>query len=101
MRENLDRTGGLLLSESVAARLSPTLGRDAAHDLVSACARRATESAIPFGDVLRSDERVREVLSEDDLTAALDPEAWLGEADELVTRALASHAQRVRGGRVS
>lgn len=43
MRENLDRLGGLLLSEAVMLRLGEGLGRNAAHDVVYEAAMTAFE----------------------------------------------------------
>jgi 3-carboxy-cis,cis-muconate cycloisomerase len=94
MSSNLEMTGGLLLSESVAARLIPRLGRDRAHDVVAACARRAADSGVAFVDVVRADDAVLDVLDEAELAAALDPKAWLGAADALVDRALLAHQRR-------
>jgi 3-carboxy-cis,cis-muconate cycloisomerase len=93
MRADLGLTGGLLLSESVAARLAPRLGREAAHELVQDCSRRAT-AGHSFADVLRAEPRVREVLDDEELTAALDPAGWTGSTDALIDRALAAHATR-------
>jgi 3-carboxy-cis,cis-muconate cycloisomerase len=89
MRADLDLTGGLLLSESVAARLAPRLGRAAAHDLVGECVQRVGRTGATFLDVLREDPSVREVLDEDDIAAALDPQRWLGAGNTLIDRALA------------
>lgn len=94
MRADLDLSGGLLLSESVAARLAPELGRDVAHELVRECAMRAAAEGDPFASVLRDEPRVREVLDEDALSEALDPASWTGSTDALIDRALAAHRCR-------
>ncbi|MGH3098443.1 MAG: 3-carboxy-cis,cis-muconate cycloisomerase [Streptosporangiales bacterium] len=94
MRANLDRTGGLLLAEAVTARLGPSLGRQAAHDLVQHLSRDAAARGVPFRDVLLDDERVREHLGEAGVDAALDPAAYLGSADAFVDRALAAYRER-------
>ena len=52
MRVNLDATGGLVLSERVAAALAERLGRGAAHELVAAAA-----GAPSFRDALLADPR--------------------------------------------
>ena len=44
MRQNLGLTGGAVMAESVAARLSAGLGRAAAHDAVAAVARRTART---------------------------------------------------------
>lgn len=91
MRANLDRTGGLLLAETITARLAPSLGRQAAHDLVQRLGRDATARGLPFRDVLLGDDRVREQLGESGVDAALDPLAYLGSAGAFVARALAAY----------
>ena len=88
MRANLDLTGGLVMSESVAARLAPSLGRAAAHELVSRLGRAATDSGTTLREQLVSDPDVKRLLTEDDLDAALDPAGWLGSADTLIDSAL-------------
>ncbi|HEX4221847.1 MAG TPA: hypothetical protein VHZ97_05770 [Pseudonocardiaceae bacterium] len=97
MRDNLELTGGLLLAENVTNRLTPTLGRLAAHELVSELVRQAVDEHRSFHQVLTSDERVYQVLSASDVDDALDPNNYLGVAPELVDRALAAY----RNGRTA
>ena len=89
MRANLDLTGGLVMSESVAGRLAPSLGRTAAHELVARLGRAATDSGTTLREQLVADPEVKRLLTEDDLDAALDPAGWLGSADTLIDSALA------------
>ncbi|MEU8018870.1 3-carboxy-cis,cis-muconate cycloisomerase [Micromonospora parva] len=83
MRANLDATGGVLLAEAVAARLTPALGRRAAHDLVTRAA-----AAPSFRAALLADPEVRAHLSDTEIAEALDPHRWLGSAGRFVDRAL-------------
>jgi 3-carboxy-cis,cis-muconate cycloisomerase len=92
MRANLDLTGGLVMSESVAARLAPSLGRTAAHDLVARLGRAALETGTPLREQLLAEG----LLTEDEIAAALDPANWLGATDVLIDRALAAY-ERSRG----
>ncbi len=94
MRADLDLSGGLLLSESLAARLAPALGRDQAHDLVRECAQQAAAGEKTFDQIVRREPRVRAELDDEAITATLAPESWLGSADALVDRALRAHAER-------
>src|SRR5215208_7378842 len=89
MRENLDATGGLLLAENLTTVASERLGRLKAHDLVQAVARRAADGERPFREELLGDGGIREVLSEEEIDAALDPAGYLGSAGTFVDRALA------------
>ena len=90
-RENLDRTGGLLMAEHVATALAPGLGRQAAHDLVAEAAGRAADEGIPFRDALLAVDAVAEALGPAGVDAALDPAGYLGAAQAFVDRALAAH----------
>ena len=89
MRENLDATGGLLLAENLTTVASERLGRLKAHDLVQAVARRAADGPRSFREELLGDDEIREVLSEEEIYAALDPSGYLGSAGTFVDRALA------------
>ncbi len=89
MRENLDRTGGMLLAENVTTLAAGRLGRLEAHDLVEAACRRAIEEGKHLREELLGDGRIREALSEEEIDAALDPAGYLGSAGSFVDRALA------------
>ena len=89
MRENLDATGGLLLAENVTTVAAERLGRLKAHDLVQMVARRAADGKRPFREELLGNGEIREVLSEEEIDAALDPAGYLGSAGTFVDRALA------------
>jgi 3-carboxy-cis,cis-muconate cycloisomerase len=91
MRENLASTGGLVMAESLALQLTRPTGRSAARDIVRRCSEEATERHTPFADVVRADPEVRRHLSEERITAALDPSAYLGSIEELIQRALDAH----------
>ncbi|HET6867115.1 MAG TPA: 3-carboxy-cis,cis-muconate cycloisomerase [Solirubrobacteraceae bacterium] len=94
MRADMDLTGGLVMSESVAAALASSMGRSDAHDLVEKAARRSVESGREFRAVLLELPEVADGLGEDGLDRALDPAGYLGVSAELIDRALAGH----RGG---
>ena len=91
MRANLELTGGLVMTEAVAA----ALGRDDAKAVVGEVARRASESGRQLRELLIEDSRVE--LSEDEIDRALDPSAYLGSAGEFVDRALRAHERRGDG----
>ncbi|MEQ7124516.1 adenylosuccinate lyase family protein [Actinopolymorpha sp. B11F2] len=94
MRANLDATGGLVMAESVAARLAPVLGHTAAHDRVGELARAALRTGTPLRDHLLAADDIRQHLTPVDIDEALDPVGWLGSADALIDRALAAHRER-------
>jgi len=91
MHADMELTGGLVMSESVAAALAPALGRAAAQELVERAARRAVESRRGFREVLLELPEVADSLGADGLDAALDPAGYLGVTAELIDRALAAH----------
>jgi 3-carboxy-cis,cis-muconate cycloisomerase len=91
MRENLDLTGGLLMTEAVVTALTPGLGRGAAQELVEDAAMRSLAEARPVREVLLELPEVSDQLGAEGLDAALAPEGYLGAAGELVDRALAAH----------
>jgi 3-carboxy-cis,cis-muconate cycloisomerase len=88
MLENLNTTGGLLLAENVTTLVAEHLGRLEAHDLVEEASHRALEGGKPLCEELLSEPRLGEVLSKEELDAALDPAGYLGSAGEFVDRAL-------------
>jgi 3-oxoadipate enol-lactonase len=95
MRDNLEATGGLLLAEGVAAGLAGALGRLAAQELVRRLGRQAADSGRSLRAVLDDDPTVRAHLEAAGLDRLLDPEGYLGAAQELIDRALAAHQARV------
>lgn len=90
MRANLDLTGGLVAAERVSFLLAARLGRQTAHEVVAAAARRAANSG-SFRDELLADPRCD--LAAGEIDDALDPAAYLGSAEALVDRALARYAR--------
>lgn len=93
MRANLDLTHGLILAEAVSAALATKLGRQPAHELVEAACRRAVAGDKPLREVLVDDAKVRKILTAADLKRLCDPANYLGAAEQLVDRVLASRAR--------
>jgi 3-carboxy-cis,cis-muconate cycloisomerase len=96
MRANLDATGGLLLAEHVTTIVAEHLGRLEAHDLVEAASRRTVESGRSLREELLAEPALKEVLSEEDIDAALDPVGYLGSAGAFVDRALELYHKEVQ-----
>ncbi len=92
MAANLAISGGLILAESLSMALAPQLGRPEAQRLVRELVERSQAGGVPFHEAARADERVRAALPPAELERALDPAAYLGSADALIDRALASYA---------
>jgi 3-carboxy-cis,cis-muconate cycloisomerase len=85
MSSNIDP---LVMAESVVAALG---GGNAAQTLVAGAAQRSLAEGRPLRDVLVDSPDVRERLRPDELERALDPQHYLGVAEELIDRALAAH----------
>jgi 3-carboxy-cis,cis-muconate cycloisomerase len=94
MRANLERSGPVLLAERVTTELAPVVGRLAAHDAVTGCARRALAGEGTLDELLAADPLVGERLSRKRIEQLLDPAGYLGSAEEFVRRAMAAHRQR-------
>jgi 3-carboxy-cis,cis-muconate cycloisomerase len=102
MRANLDAAGGLPLAEHVTTVLAPSLGRLAAHELVSAASVRAASRGLSLPEALLADEATAAAISDAgigpaELAAAADPAGYLGAAAEFVRRALAAHRNHSYG----
>jgi 3-carboxy-cis,cis-muconate cycloisomerase len=91
MRENLERSDGLLLAESVVTALTPTLGRPRANELVAEASRQAA-AGIPFNEALLAVPELAEQLGAAGVADALSPENYLGVSSILIDRALAAHS---------
>lgn len=94
MRSDVDLSGGLVMSESVAAALAASMGRSDAQELVEQAARRSTDEERPFREVLLELPSVADALGPDGLDAALDPAGYLGVSGQLIDRALEDHRAR-------
>jgi len=83
MRENLERTGGLVFSHQVLlALLDGGRSRDEAYRIVQSAAMRAWEGRGRFRDLLRESG----ALSDTELDACFDPADALGHVDEIFLR---------------
>jgi 3-carboxy-cis,cis-muconate cycloisomerase len=88
MRENLDITNGLIMSEAVMMGLGPTLGRNRAHDLVYDVCRLVVKTGRPLIDLLVEDKEISKHATRKQLGKMADPANYLGVAGEMVDRVL-------------
>jgi 3-carboxy-cis,cis-muconate cycloisomerase len=88
MRENLDRTRGLVVSERVALALTERLGRTAARAAVRDASLRTAASGRTLGEEL---EALDAGLAPAEIEALVDPTTYLGSAGAFVDRALARY----------
>lgn len=78
MRQNLDLTGGMILSEAVMMQLGEALGRQEAHDVVYDVTERVMAGGDDFAAELVGDERVQSRLDRAALERLLDPASYTG-----------------------
>ncbi|MBV9589482.1 MAG: 3-carboxy-cis,cis-muconate cycloisomerase [Hyphomicrobiales bacterium] len=94
MRQNLDTTGGLIMSEAVMMGLGPKLGRQRAHDLVYDICREVIASGRPFLDLLAENREISAHLDRAALAKLLEPENYLGLCGGMVDRVVAREELR-------
>ena len=88
MRENLDITKGLIMSEAVMMGLAPHIGRQLAHDLVYDICRKVVETGTPLVDLLCENKEIARHLDRAALERLADPANYLGQAGDMVDRVL-------------
>ena len=88
MRDNLNITKGLIMSEAVMMGLGAAMGRNRAHDVVYDLCRAVVKTGRPLIDVLEEDKEIRQHASRKDLEKLVDPANYLGVAGEMVDRVL-------------
>jgi adenylosuccinate lyase len=99
MLRNLERSGGVVLSEAVMMALAPKVGRDRAHALVLALSREALRRRAPFREVVAIDAEVRKHVPPRRLAQALDYRGSLGLAGYFVDQVLLAHEAARRPAR--
>jgi 3-carboxy-cis,cis-muconate cycloisomerase len=90
MRANIAGTGGTVFAERAMMLLAPSLGRDAAHALISKAAADTSARGVKFADALAANPAVARVLTHGELSTLEDPEAYLGVAERLRLQLLAT-----------
>ena len=88
MRANLDADGGLIMAEAAMIAVADVVGRADAHALVAEASSVARSEGISLREALERtlDRETLDALPP--LDAVLDPDAYLGETDAIVTAAL-------------
>jgi adenylosuccinate lyase len=78
MRENLDITNGLILSQRLTFYLADKIGKDTANDLIHNVAKYALEKNISLEEAAMNDETIKKYITEDVLLNLLNPETYTG-----------------------
>ena len=87
MRANLERSGGLVYSESVAFALAGKLGKAAAHSLTEKLCAQAVKEGKTLLDVLRAHPEAS--MAVPNPQQLFDPERCLGDSQAMIERTLA------------
>ena len=78
MRQNLDLSGGLIMSARIMLELGNTMGRQNAHDAVYDAAQRSVNENRPFKETLAEEKEVTDRLTGSQISELLDPETYTG-----------------------
>ena len=89
MRDNLDMTRGLVVSEAVMMGLAPYIGGEYSHDSVYDIRRVAIKEQRSLLDLLAENAEITKHVTRERLAAMCDPAAYLGKSGVMVDRALA------------
>ena len=90
MQRNLDRLGGLMLSEAVMLAVAAKIGRQTAHDVIYDCSMEAIEKTKGFRQTLVAHPIVSKHLSGDEIDRLLDAAQYTGLAAYYVDQAISS-----------
>jgi 3-carboxy-cis,cis-muconate cycloisomerase len=91
MKANLALTKGLIVSESLTMALARHIGRPEAYRLVQAACNYVIEGRGDLRSAALATVQIRNVLSQEEIEQALDPENYLGSADAFIDRAIAAY----------
>lgn len=95
MRENLNKTKGLIMAQRLAFALSPKIGKEAADERLHAIAQHALQTNVDFRTALLQDSTISKLLSAKELDELLQPEGYVGLAREEVAAVIA-HVEALR-----
>jgi len=101
MRRNLERASGFICSESLLMKLSDSMGREQAHELVKELCDAAREQGKSLREVAAEAPAVRRHLSTKQIDSSLAPESYLGETQKIVSRVLSSYRKRRKSRKIS
>jgi adenylosuccinate lyase len=98
MKENLERSQGMIMAESVMmALVGKGMGRQEAHELVRKVSLKAETESKRLIDVLASSKAVKAYLSSAELSKAMDPRNYIGMAPRIVDEVVAYAKKKITG----
>ena len=78
MRENLDITNGLILSQRLTFYLADKIGKDTANDLMHDVAKYALENNVSLEEAAMTNKTIQENITKEVLSDILNPETYIG-----------------------
>lgn len=81
MRQNVDLSGGLIMSEAIMLELGKDMGRQRAHDVVYDAAQGSVNEGRTFNEMLAESEEITSRLSAQQIAELLDPARYTGLCD--------------------
>jgi len=78
MRENLDITNGLILSQRLTFYLADKIGKDTANDLMHDVAKYALENNVSLEEAAITNKTIQENITKETLSDILNPETYIG-----------------------
>ncbi|MBS3749703.1 MAG: adenylosuccinate lyase [Candidatus Thermoplasmatota archaeon] len=89
MKENMNISNGLPMAESLMTTLvQHGMGRGDAHELMRTTALKAAAENITLKEAFTKENKKKQLLSEKEITHALNPENYLGATDEIIERVI-------------
>jgi 3-carboxy-cis,cis-muconate cycloisomerase len=89
MHANIDLTNGLIFAENISMELAKSLGKSAAHGLVTRASQKVRQTGLHLRKVLEEDLTVKNLLDSGGLDRLFSPETGEELTDELINRVLA------------
>ncbi|MEM3401802.1 MAG: adenylosuccinate lyase [Candidatus Hadarchaeales archaeon] len=97
MEKNLEMTRGLNMAEALMIELTKRgMNRQEAHKLLRRCTAKALLQNLSFFEVLRKEREVTRRISEEELSAFLQPSAYLGNAKVIVEKTVRELSKLLR-----
>ncbi len=90
MLKNIEKTKGLIFSQRVLMKLTPTIGKVKAYQVVQSNAMKAWNTDKGFMELLRQDKRLTKILSEKELEDCFDLKYYLKFVDYIFKRVFGS-----------
>ncbi len=94
MRQNLDRTNGLIFAEAISMALAASMGKDRAHAAVEEASLRASSDGKPLREVIQASTEMMAHLTPTALDVLFDPGLYLGASGQMIDSVLQAYASQ-------